>query len=64
MQKDWPRMLRVLHDELGYTVREGPATRGYDLFFADLASWKLKLTNRTPVIWVKTKDLDGVTPST
>jgi hypothetical protein len=62
MQKDWPRMLRVLHDELGYTVREGLATRGYDLFFADLAPWKLKLTSRTPVIWVKAKDLDGESP--
>jgi len=62
MQKDWPRILRVLHDELGYTVREGQTTRDYDLFFADLSSWKLKLTSRTPVIWVKAKDLDGESP--
>jgi AAA+ ATPase superfamily predicted ATPase len=61
MQKEWPRLLRMLQDELGYTVREGPTTLGYDLFYVDLSSWKLKLTNRTPVIWVKAKDLDGVT---
>jgi len=63
MQKDWPRVLRLLHEELGYTVREGKAARGYELFYIDLSSWKLRLTNRTPVIWVKTKDLDGVPSS-
>ncbi len=60
MQKDWPRLLSMLHDELGYTVREGPETLGYELFFVDLSSWKLRLSNRTPVIWVKTTDLDHV----
>ncbi|MBP1702028.1 MAG: hypothetical protein H6Q38_1135 [Chloroflexi bacterium] len=61
MQKEWPRLLRLFHDELGYTVREGNPTLGYELFYVDLSSWKLRLSNRTPVIWVKTKDLDGVT---
>jgi len=61
MQKEWPRLLRQFHDELGYTVREGSPTLGYDLFYVDLSSWKLRLSNRTPVIWVKTKDMDGVT---
>ncbi|MFU8773785.1 MAG: ATP-binding protein, partial [Anaerolineales bacterium] len=49
-----------LHEELGYTVREGKAILGYELFYVDLSSWKLRLTNRTPVIWIKTKDLDGI----
>ena len=56
MQKEWPRLLRMLHDDLGYTVREGKAALGYELFYVDLSSWKLRLPNRTPVIWVKTKD--------
>lgn len=60
MQKDWPRLLRLLHEELGYTVNEGSPTLGYELFTVDLSSWKLRLSNSTPVIWVKTKDLDGV----
>jgi len=60
MQKDWPRLLRLFHEELGYAVREGNPTLGYQLFLIDLSSWKLRLSNRTPIIWVKTKDLDGV----
>jgi Cdc6-like AAA superfamily ATPase len=53
-------MLRLFHEELGYTVRTGKASLGYKLFSIDLSSWKLRLSNRTPVIWVQTKDLDGV----
>jgi hypothetical protein len=60
MQKDWPRVLRQFHEELGYTVKETQSSLGYDLFTIDLSSWKLRLSNRTPVIWVKTKDLDGI----
>ncbi len=60
MQKEWPRLLRQFHDDLGYAVSEGPTTLGYELFFIDLSSWKLRLSNRTPVIWLQTKDLDGV----
>jgi len=60
MVKDWPRPLRLLHEELGYTVHEGKSSLGYQLFYIDLSAWKLRLSNRTPVIWIKTKDLDGV----
>jgi hypothetical protein len=60
MQKDWPRLLRLLHEELGYTVREGKSALDYDLFYIDLSSWKLRLTSLTPVVWVKTRDMDSV----
>ena len=60
MGKDWPELLRLLHEELGYAVRSGKPSLGYQTFYVDLASWKLRLTSRTPVIWVQTKDLDGV----
>ncbi len=60
MQKDWPRLLKLLHEELGYTVREGKSALGYEIFQIDLSSWKLRLPSRTPVIWVKNKDLDGL----
>ncbi len=53
-----PRLLCMLHDELGYSVREGQTTLGYDLYYIDLSSWKLRLSNRTPVICVKAADLD------
>ena len=60
MGKDWPSILRLFHEELGYTVRAGKLSLGYQLFHIDLASWKLRLSSQTPVIWVQTKDLDGV----
>jgi Cdc6-like AAA superfamily ATPase len=58
VQKEMPRLLCMLHDELGYIVREGQTTLGYDLYYIDLSSWKLRLSNRTPVICVKATDLD------
>jgi hypothetical protein len=57
MQKQWPRLLRLLSEDLGYTVRQGKPALGYELFSIDLSSWKLRLSNRTPVIWVKSSDL-------
>jgi AAA+ ATPase superfamily predicted ATPase len=60
MGSDWPSMLRLFHEELGYRVRTGKPSLGYQLFFMDLSFWKLRLSNRTPVIWVQTKDLDGI----
>ncbi len=61
MQKEIPRLLRLLQEALGYAVSEGEPALGYDIFYIDLSSWKLRLSNRTPVIWVKRKDLEGVT---
>jgi len=60
MQKDWPRLLRLLQEELGYSIHEGQKTLGFDLFYVDLSSWKLRLSNRTPFIVVKSSDLDDV----
>ena len=54
------RLLRLFHDDLGYAVSEADPALGYQLFTIDLSSWKLRLTDRTPVIWVRTRDLDGV----
>ena len=60
MGKDWPSRLSLFHEELGYTVRAGKPSMDYQLFYMDLSSWKLRLSSRTPVIWVQTKDLDGI----
>jgi hypothetical protein len=60
--KEWPSLLRLFSEELGYTVRGGKRTLGYDLFYVDLSSWKLRLSNRTPVIWVRRADLQGIRP--
>ncbi len=62
MEKDWPRLLRVLNEELGYGVKYARSTLGYELFTVDLSSWKLRLTSNTPVVWVKYSDLDNTPP--
>jgi hypothetical protein len=62
MGKDWPPLLQFLNEELGYRVRPAKAALGYELFFIDLSSWKLSLSDRTPVIWVRASDLEGTAP--
>lgn len=60
--KDWPPLLRLLSEDLGYSVRPGKPALGYDLFSVDLSSWKLRLTDNTPVVWVRRADLEDTTP--
>ncbi|MBN1147174.1 MAG: AAA family ATPase [Anaerolineales bacterium] len=62
MGKEWPRLLRQFSEELGYAVSEGKPVLGYELFDIDLSSWKLRLSNRTPVIWVQHADLEQDSP--
>ncbi len=62
MPKKWPPLLRLLSEDLGYAVRVGKETLGYDLFYIDLSSWKLRLPSRTPLVWVKCSDLESHTP--
>ncbi len=62
MAKDWPPLLQFLGEELGYNVRPAKTALGYDLFFVDLSSWKLSLSDRTPIIWAKSSDLVGTSP--
>jgi hypothetical protein len=35
MGKDWPSILRLFHEELGYTVRAGKQSLGFQLFLID-----------------------------
>lgn len=60
MTKTWPPVLRRLGEEVGYEIKPAEPALGYELFTIDLASWKLKLTNATPIIWVKASDLESV----
>jgi ATPase domain predominantly from Archaea len=62
MARDWPKLLRFLSEELGYLVRGGKPALGYELYSIDLSSWKLRLSNRTPVICVSSADLQDSTP--
>jgi hypothetical protein len=61
-EKDWPKLLRLFHEELGYTVHYARHALGFELFTVDLSSWKLRLSNYTPVIWVKGSDLNNIPP--
>lgn len=60
--KELPSLIRLLSETLGYNVKVGIPTLGYELFYADLSSWKLRLTHQTPIVWVKDADLKGRTP--
>ncbi len=59
MTKALPSMLRRLSEEVGYRVETSEPCLGLDLFEIDLSGWKLKLSNRTPVVWVKAGELEG-----
>lgn len=62
MDKDWPSVLRLLGEELGYIVHQTPPVLGYEYFYVDFSEWKLRLSDRTPVIWVKDFDLEDQSP--
>lgn len=62
MSKEFPALLRHLREELNYDVRPGPSSLGYELFYIDLSSWKLRLSNRTLVIWAKSADVQTRSP--
>jgi hypothetical protein len=57
-----PPLLRHLSEELGYQVHRTRPALGYELFSIDLSSWKLRLSNRTPVIWAQKADLETCGP--
>jgi hypothetical protein len=62
VHKEWPPLLRLFSEELGYATQRGKTTLGYDLFFVDLSSWKLRLSSQTPVVWVRSRDLQDSSP--
>lgn len=57
---DLPPLLEYFKDHLGYVVRPSISSLGYKNFLVDLSSLKLRLSHRTPTIWVKNSDLEGM----
>jgi hypothetical protein len=57
-----PPLLRHLSEELGYPVQRQKPVLGHELFAIDLSSWKLRLSNRTPVIWAQKSELEASSP--
>lgn len=62
MEKEWPLLLGFLKDELNYRIRPGKLILGYNLFYIDLSSWKLRLTDATPLVWIRESDIGGYSP--
>jgi hypothetical protein len=62
MDNEWPALLTFLKDELDYRIQPSNSILGYNLFYVDLSSWKLRLTHRTPLVWVKKSDFAEYTP--
>lgn len=57
-----PDFLRYLEEVLGYRVSLHLKVLGYDLYFIDLSSLKLRFSERTPVIWVGKEDMGTIEP--
>ncbi|MBM4429827.1 MAG: hypothetical protein FJ026_05680, partial [Chloroflexi bacterium] len=62
MEKEYPRLLDFLSDRLDYRIQSGKSVLGYDLYFLDLSSWRLRLSELTPVVHVKRADLAECSP--
>jgi hypothetical protein len=62
MDKEWPLLLSFLKEELNYKIRPAKRILGYNLFYIDLSSWKLRLTEATPFVWVRNSDVEEYSP--
>ena len=62
MKNGLPILLKHFKETLRYKVVRGVPTLGYSVFYIDLSSWKLNLSELTPVIWVKDGDQSDFTP--
>lgn len=52
-----PEFLQLLDGTLGHKVKLHKEVLGYDLYLVDFSDWKLRFSDRTPVILVKEGDL-------
>ncbi|MCX6032283.1 MAG: ATP-binding protein [Chloroflexi bacterium] len=61
-RQEMPDFLQYLECDLNYPVRLHEEVLGFHLYFVDLSSWKLRFTDRTPVIAVGEGDLATLRP--
>lgn len=57
-----PDFLQFLDGTLNHRVKLFRETLGYSLYFLDFSEWKLRFSDRTPVIWVTENDLATMDP--
>lgn len=56
-RQDMPPFLHFMEESLGLHIRLHEEVLGYQLYLVDLSAWKLRFTDRTPVLWVSEDDL-------
>jgi len=56
-RQSMPEFLQLLDGTLGHKVKLHKEVLGYDLYLVDLSDWKLRFSDRTPLIYVKESDL-------
>lgn len=61
-RQSMPEFLQLLDGTLGHKVKLHKEVLGYDLYLVDLSDWKLRFSDRTPLIVVKDTDLAEMSP--
>lgn len=61
-RQQMPEFLDFLDSTLGHHARLHDEILGHHIYFLDFADWKLRFSNRTPVIWVGADDLAALSP--
>lgn len=59
-RQEMPGFLHFLDETLDYRVRLHEEVLGFHLYFVDFAAWKLRFSDRSPVIWVRGHDLTAL----
>lgn len=61
-RQSMPDFLQLLDGTLGHKVKLRREVLGYEVYLVDLSDWKLRFSDRTPLILVKEADLASMTP--
>jgi len=61
-RQQMPDFLQFVDGTLNHRVKLFKETLGYNLYFIDFSEWKLRFSDRTPVIWVTEGDLAAMEP--
>jgi Novel STAND NTPase 1 len=61
-RQSMPDFLQLLDGTLGHKVKLHKEVLGYDVYLVDLSDWKLRFSDRTPLILVKEADLASMSP--
>jgi hypothetical protein len=54
--KGWPLLLNLFYEQFNYDIEFTEQSLGFNTYTFDLSSWKLRLPEDTPVVWLKRED--------